>query len=184
MNHRPSTDSWPVVQSFRSHPVGVGVGVGVGTGPQPVTQNTLCLTSAPCEPSAPGVVVIPDGHGVSQQNLRVGIAQRRRPLLERHSRVRVPLVVAVEVHLEGAAHTRLIVRRVIERPVIDLDRPVVARWGTRRGRRASRAEGGPRPPGSTTARRHRVPATFVACLTNRQRARCSLQALAGFSTAH
>jgi hypothetical protein len=31
--------------------VGVGVGVGVGVS-HPVTQNTLCLTSAPCAPSA------------------------------------------------------------------------------------------------------------------------------------
>jgi hypothetical protein len=30
----------------------VGAGVGVGVGPHPRTQNTLCLTSAPCEPSA------------------------------------------------------------------------------------------------------------------------------------
>ena len=40
---------------------------------------------------------------------------------------RSPSVEAVEVDLEHAADMRLVVRMVVERHIIDLDRPVVAR---------------------------------------------------------
>jgi hypothetical protein len=95
--------------------------------------------------AAPGVVVLTDEHGIGQQNLRVRVAQRWGPRLERHVGVEVPFVVAVEVDLEGAADMWLIVRMVIERHVVDLDRPVVARWVTRRGRGVPRDEGDPDP---------------------------------------
>jgi hypothetical protein len=74
--------------------------------------------------AAAAVVVLADEHRVGQQHPgRAG----RRVGLEDDLGVQVPLVVAVEVDLEGAADMGLVARVVVEGGVVDLHGPVVAR---------------------------------------------------------
>jgi hypothetical protein len=73
--------------------------------------------------AAAAVVVLTDGNGVGEQHDAPG----GRVGVEDDLGEKVPFVIAVEVDLKRAAGMGLVVRHVVERDIVDLDRPVVAR---------------------------------------------------------